>query len=351
MRNRGRRRRLLSRLRQPADSRGISRSSASASSPSGSATKAAAQTTDASTATSLRTDPDETATNGQSEDPVTKPYAKSGRDAADDAGDGDDADERGAKPGAAKSSSAKTNDKRSKSAGSKADKKSEQKPDDESATEDDADSPDVPQLAYLDPSAGKTNWVPIAIVGGVVVTLCAAVAVVLLLAGGKPASKANNPQAQSSLLSATYLASRALYFQAPEPDYSVFLPAGWQTIKPGDTQLTNAIAVQSPLDSTATITVGQVANPASSLTREEHNLHSRAEKAPGYAQVNVGTTTLPGHRPAWQLTYTSNAGTNLLAVIPSCGNDFVLEAAFPAKLTSTISGRVAVAGNSLLGSC
>jgi hypothetical protein len=41
----------------------------------------------------------------------------------------------------------------------------------------------------------------------------------------------------------------------------------------------------------------------------------------------------------------------VLAVVPSCGNDYVIEAGFPTNLASTIAGRVAVVGNTLEGIC
>jgi hypothetical protein len=192
---------------------------------------------------------------------------------------------------------------------------------------------------------------PIALSVGAVIVLAAVTAVALLLAGGKPAARPGSASARGNDLTNVLLAQRQLYVSTQQPTYAALLPAGWQPTAVKTAGVSSAFAVQSPIDSTATITVGQVSNPGGRLSADGHRFARQAAADSSFRQAAAGATTLPGGRQAWQLAYTASGMSNAVYLVRSCGKEFAITATVPPSRVSLVRDRVSLVAGTLQGTC
>ncbi len=197
----------------------------------------------------------------------------------------------------------------------------------------------------------KRSWLPYAVSAAVVAALLAIGAVILIALGGSPSNQAKSLKTQSTRLTDALLAGRQLYVPTQQASYSTLLPAGWRQIGTSNSDLVNAITVQSPVDSGATITVGQVAHPSKTLSAEGARLLSTASNLPSFQRDASTGLTLSGGRQAWELAYQARGTSNAYYVVRSCNNTYAVSASVPPARVSLLRQRIAIVAATLQGNC
>lgn len=198
---------------------------------------------------------------------------------------------------------------------------------------------------------GRRPWLAIAVSGLIILIVVAAATVVLITASGKPSPRVRSLTTQRVQLTNALLASRQLYASTQQASYSALLPAGWQQVATRVPSLAAATTVQSPVDGRATITVGQIAKPATTLRAEAKNLlRSHASTAGFHSDVNA-STTLAGGRPAWVFAYDAGGLSAAYYLVRSCGSTYAVSAAVPPARASVLRTRIAIVAGTLQGNC
>jgi hypothetical protein len=201
------------------------------------------------------------------------------------------------------------------------------------------------------PLGSRIPWLAIIASSLMIIVVAAVAAVVLITAGGKPAVRVNRLAAQKVQLTNTLLASRQLYAAAQQPSYSALLPAGWHQVATKNASLTAGIAVQSPVDGGATITVGQITKPATSLRAQAALVIHAASSQPSFAQQASSATTLAGGRRAWVIAYNAAGQSTAVYLMRSCANTYAVAATVPPSRVSLLRTRIEIVASTLQGNC
>ncbi len=208
----------------------------------------------------------------------------------------------------------------------------------------------APDARIGDGGTDKRSWLPYAVCASVIVAALAVAAVALVVLGGKP-SHARNLKPESTRLTDVLLATRQLYVPTQQASFSTLLPAGWHQISESNPALGSRVAVRSPVDNGATITVGQVKRPARSLTAEGRALLRTATKLPGFHEDAATAVKLAGGREAWELAYQARGMANAYYLVQSCGQMYAVGANVPRVRVALLRQRIATVAATLQGSC
>jgi hypothetical protein len=210
--------------------------------------------------------------------------------------------------------------------------------------------PSSPHAGQPDGRA-RVPWLAFGLSAGVVLILVVVTAVILLVTAGKPSPRAKDLKTQTGQLTSVLLARRALYVAVQRGSYSTLLPAGWAVVRATLPGLADEVAVRSPLNDGATITVGRIAKPSPTISADAAKVLKGASSAAGFKKQSSTSTKLAGGRAAWVVNFSVAGQAQAAYVIPSCHNRFEVAARATLSQASVIRASLLVLANTIQGSC